>query len=143
MIFLASDHGGYQLKEKIRHRLAINGISFEDYGTFSDQNVDYPKYAKQVARSVVKTNGKGILFCRSGQGMAIAANRFPGVRAVVVWTQEIADEARRDNDANILSLPADFLDENQAWEIVAHFLTTPFTGYERHKRRISQIERGG
>lgn len=141
MIFIASDHGGYELKEKIRYRLAIRGIAFEDYGTFSNKAVDYPEFAKRVAKSVVKTKGKGILFCRSGQGMAIAANRYPGVRAVVAWSSEIAEEARSDNDANILSLAADYLSETEAWEIINHFLITPFNGHERHIRRISQLER--
>lgn len=140
MLFLAADHAGYDLKEAIRHRLITRGVAFEDFGTFSDVAVDYPGLARQAVKAVQKHNGKAILFCGSGQGMAIAANRHKDIRAAVVWDEDIARETREDNDANILSLPARFISEEKAWEIVAAFLSTSFSHEERHKRRIKQID---
>lgn len=141
MIFIAADHAGYQLKEVIRHRLISRGVAFEDFGVFSDQkSVDYPGYARQVVKAVTKHKGKGILFCGSGQGMAIVANRYKGIRAAVVWDGAVTKETRDDNDANIISLPARFIDEETAWEIVSAFLSTSFSHEERHKRRIKQID---
>lgn len=140
MIFIAADHAGYELKDKICHRLANRGVVFEDFGTFSRESIDYPIYARQVAKAVIKHNGRGILFCRSGEGMAIAANRLKGIRAAVVWATEIAVESRNDNDANIISLPVDFLSEEQAWEIITAFMSTPFSRETRHERRIKQLD---
>ena len=140
MLFLAADHAGYDLKEMICHKLAERKIAFEDFGTFSSSPVDYPGLAKQLTVSVLKQAGKGIMFCGSGQGMAITANRFRGARAAVVWSQKMAVETREDNDANILSLPARFIDSTTAWEIVSAFLATSFSHEDRHKRRIKQID---
>lgn len=140
MLFLAADHAGYELKEFIRHKLATRNVAFEDFGTFSEEPVDYPGYAHKLAKAVVKHKGRGILFCGSGEGMAIAANRHKGIRASVAWSKEIASETREDNDANVLSLPARFVDQNLAWEIVSTFLSTTFSHEDRHKRRIGQIE---
>ncbi len=140
MLYLAADHDGYLLKEKICHRLAARGVAFEDFGTFSEKPVDYPIYARQVAKEVLKHNGKGILLCKSGEGMAMAANRFKGIRASVVWREDMAVETREDNDANILVLPANFLKEEQAWEVVSAFLATSFSYAERHKRRIAMLD---
>lgn len=140
MLFLAADHAGYDLKEFIRHRLTTKGVPFEDFGTFSDKSVDYPGYAKQLVKAVKKHNGRGIMFCGSGEGMAIAANRYKGIRAAVVWDEDVARETREDNDANILSLPARFIKEEKAWEIVSAFLSTSFSHEDRHKRRINQID---
>lgn len=140
MLFLATDHAGYELKEFISKKLTQRNVAFEDIGTFSEDPVDYPGFAHKLARAVVKHKGRGILFCGSGQGMAIAANRHKGVRASVVWSSDVARETREDNDANILSLPARFIDEDVAWQIVSTFLSTTFSHEDRHKRRISQIE---
>lgn len=140
MLFLGSDHAGFELKEAVRHRLTSRGVAFEDFGTFSEKSVDYPGFAKQVVKAVKKHNGKGILFCGSGEGMAIVANRYKGIRASVVWEEDVARETREDNDANILSLPARFINEEKAWDIVSAFLSTTFTHEDRHKRRIKQID---
>jgi ribose 5-phosphate isomerase B len=143
MLFLGADHAGLEQKEFVAHKLAADGISFEDFGAFSPEpRDDYPIYATRVSREVIKEKGKGILFCGSGEGMAIVANRHKGVRAVVAWKPEIAREAREDNDANILSIPARFLTNDEAWEIVRTFLATSFSHEERHKRRIRQIDEG-
>lgn len=140
MLFLAADHAGYELKEFIRHKLANRNVAFEDFGTFSSEPVDYPGYAHKLARAVVKHKGRGIMFCGSGEGMAIAANRHKGIRASVVWKREVARETREDNDANVLSLPARFIEPDEAWEVVSTFLSTTFSHEDRHKRRISQID---
>lgn len=140
MLFLAADHAGFEQKEYIRHRLAKEGIIFEDFGTFSKEPIDYPGLAKKIAREVLKHKGKGILFCGSGQGMAMAANRFKGIRAAVVWSVEITRETREDNDANIISLPSRFIDNELAWHLVSTFLSTGFSYEERHIRRINQLD---
>ena len=143
MLFLGADHAGFGQKEFVAHKLDTDGISFEDFGAFSDQpRDDYPIYASRVSKAVIKERGVGILFCGSGEGMAIVANRHKGIRAVVAWKPEIAAEAREDNDANILSIPARFLSNDETWEIVRTFLSTSFSHEERHKRRIRQIDQG-
>lgn len=143
MLFLGADHAGFEQKEYVAHKLAADGIAYEDFGAFSKvPRDDYPIYARRVSREVLKTNGKGLLFCGSGEGMAIVANRHKGIRAVVAWKPEIAVEAREDNDANVLSIPARFLSSDETWEIVRAFLATSFSHDERHKRRIRQIDAG-
>jgi len=140
MIFLAADHAGFEMKEKVRHRLSERKVAFEDFGTFSNEPVDYPGYAKQLVKAVLKHNGKGILFCGSGEGMAMVANRYKGIRAAVVWSPRVTSETREDNDANIISIPARFIDNETAWEIVSTFLSTSFSHADRHSRRNKQID---
>jgi ribose 5-phosphate isomerase B len=141
MLYLAADHAGLELKDYVAHKLAAEGIAYEDFGTFSpDPNDDYPKFARMLARAVAKSNGRGLMFCGSGEGMAIVANRLKGIRAAVVWKKEIAVEAREDNDANVASLPTRFISREEGWEIVRAFLATSFSHEARHKRRISQID---
>lgn len=140
MLYLASDHAGFKTKEYIHHRLSTRGIALEDFGTFSDEAVDYPGYAKQVAKAIIKHGGQGILFCGSGEGMAIVANRYKGIRAAVVWNAKVTKEAREDNDANIISIPARLISNEVAWGIVSTFLSTTFSHEDRHKRRIKQID---
>ena len=141
MIFLAADHDGFELKENICHRLASRGVTFEDFGTFSEKPVDYPGITRQLVKEVLKHDGKGILFCKSGEGVAMAANRFKGIRAALAWKESVAKESREDNDANVLALPSKYLSENEAWEIVSAFLSTNFSRAERHKRRIAQLDK--
>lgn len=140
MIYLAADHAGYEQKEFVAHKLSADNIAYEDFGTFSKDAVDYPRFAKQVARAVLKTKGRGLLFCGSGQGMAITANRSKGIRAAVVWNKETATETRLDNDANIISIPSRFINDEEAWEIVRAFLATTFSFETRHVRRIKQVD---
>lgn len=140
MLFIAADHAGFDLKEKIRHKLAERKVAFEDFGTFSSAPDDYPGVAKQLAKAVLKHDGKGILICGSGEGMAIVANRFKGIRAAVLWNERVTVEAREDNDINVISLPARFIGFETAWEIVSAFLSTSFSYADRHKRRIKQID---
>lgn len=141
MLYLAADHAGYEMKEAMKSRLEKRGVAFEDFGPFQlVPDDDYVGPAKKVAKAVVKSKGRGILFCGSGQGMAMTANRFQGVRAAVVWGPMITVETREDNDANIISLPARFIDEEKAWEVISAFLSTSFSHIDRHKRRIKQID---
>src|SRR5204862_7585839 len=104
-IALASDHAGYTEKERLKPLLIDLGVAFEDLGTLSEESVDYPDYARKVAEEVAQGKvEQGLLVCGSGTGMAIAANKVPGVRAAVAWNEEIARLAREHNDANILAL---------------------------------------
>lgn len=140
MIFIGSDHGGYKLKEQLKQFLAIKGESVTDLGTNSTEATDFPQIAKQVAESVVTKQGRGILICRDGIGMSVAANKFAGIRAGVAWNTQVASQMRKDLDANILTLPADYINEKQAEEIVDIWLSTPFAGIDRYINRIKQIK---
>ncbi|HUC87513.1 MAG TPA: RpiB/LacA/LacB family sugar-phosphate isomerase [Candidatus Saccharimonadales bacterium] len=143
-IFLGADHGGYELKNTISEHLVHRGFTVEDCGaTTLDPKDDYPQYAYDVAAKILgEEDGQalGILVCRSGEGMAMAANRVHGVRAAVVWDQDLARETRRDNHANVLSLPADFVDPEAAIAIVESFIAEKPSQDERHTRRVKQVE---
>ena len=138
-IAIGADHAGYELKEKLKQRLAREGVQVEDQGTVSNESVDYPDFARKVGERVAqKQDDLGLLVCGSGIGMAIAANKVPGVRAANVVSVEEAQLSREHNDANVLSIGARLLDEIQAWNIVEKFLHTPFAG-GRHQRRVDKI----
>jgi ribose 5-phosphate isomerase B len=138
-IALAADHAGYEEKEKLKSTLDELGVQYHDFGTVSTDSVDYPDYAKKVAEGVAKGEyDKGVLVCGSGTGMAIAANKVPGVRAAVAWSEEIARLAREHNDANVLSLPARFIPPEEAGKIVKAFFGAHFDG-GRHQRRVDKI----
>lgn len=141
MIYLGTDHAGFELKEQIKTMLQAKGEKVEDLGAHNDEPSDYPKFAKLVAQKVATEEGsKGILFCRSGQGMAIAANRFKGIRAAVVWNSEVARETRNDNNSNILSLPAGYISNSEAEKIINVWLATPASKEPRHTKRIEEID---
>lgn len=142
MIYLGADHRGYELKEEIKKWLSKQRIEFEDLGSTSlDKNDDYPDFAKKVAQKVAATYGAfGILFCGSGAGMDITANRVVGVRCVLGFDPYQVKMARSNDDVNILSLPADFISQELARELVSTFLKTPFSGEEKHQRRIEKID---
>ena len=140
-ILIASDHAGFELKERLEKRLRELGYEVADLGTESADSADYADYAHPLAQKV--SNGeatRGVLLCGTGLGMSYVANRYPRVRAAVAWSPEIAELARRHNDANVLALPARFLSEEQAMQIVSTWLDTPFEG-GRHERRVEKIER--
>lgn len=149
-LFLGSDHGGYYLKEKLEAYLAKRGYDFEDVGdTELDPNDDFPQFAAQAAVRVLgeeeKDDPRAILICTGGQGMAMAANRFKGIRAVVVSTPQEAKESRDDNDANVLCLPARLLDapgdDLELWkDVVDTWISTPFAGAARYVRRNRQLD---
>lgn len=137
---IGSDHAGYDLKERLKAELEELGFEPVDVGTHSAESVDYSDYAKRVASEVANGSvARGVLMCGTGLGMSYTANRFPGVRAALAWTPEIAELSRRHNDANILVLPARFIEPAQGIEILRRWLEAPFDG-GRHERRIAKIE---
>jgi len=143
-ISLGADHAGFELKEKIKKLLLQQGLEVSDQGTLSSEAVDYPDYARKVGEQVANHSADlGILVCGSGVGMAIAANKVPGVRAANVSSEYEAQLSREHNDANVLTLGARLISDQNAFLIVQKWLETPFVG-GRHQRRvekISQIER--
>jgi glycine hydroxymethyltransferase len=139
-IVLASDHRGFALKQGLRERLEREGYPTLDLGAPSDASVDYPEFAAPAARAVAEgRNERAIVICGSGLGVSYTANRFPGVRAALVQDVEAAEMARRHNDANVLALPGDRLNAEQAWPIVKAWLETSFEG-GRHVRRVEMID---
>ena len=139
-IALASDHAGYQEKEKLKPLLKNLGIEFDDLGTVSEDSVDYPDYARKVGEKVANGEAEqGLLVCGSGTGMAIAANKVPGVRAAVAWNEEIARLARQHNDANVLSIGARTTPEEEIPKIVKTWFDTKFEG-GRHAGRVEKIK---
>ena len=138
-IALASDHAGYDEKEKLKPLLRELGIEFEDLGTVSEDSVDYPDYAVKVARQVANNEAdQGLLVCGSGTGMAIAANKIPGIRAAVAWSEETARLARQHNDANVLTIGARTTPVEEIPKIVRAFFSTPFDG-GRHTGRVEKL----
>jgi ribose 5-phosphate isomerase B len=137
---IGSDHAGFELKNLLADELRSLGYEVEDVGTDSEDSTDYPDYAHPVAREVeLGSANRGILLCGTGLGMSYAANRHKGVRAAVAWSPEVAQLAREHNDANVLVLPARFLDTETAKTILKTWLDTPFEG-GRHQRRVNKIE---
>lgn len=142
MLYLASDHGGFKLKEHLKKILKKKRISFEDLGPqIFNPGDDYPEFAKRVAIQVSKnpSANTGILMCRSGQGMNIVANKFKGIRAALCWNPEVAAAAKNDENVNILCLPSDYISEEHAEEILAAWLNTPFSVEPRFQRRLDEI----
>lgn len=140
-IAIGNDHAGFRLKEKLLEHLAQKGFEVLDFGTHSEESVDYPDFAHPVAEAVEK--GKvdfGILMCGSGNGISMTANKYPGIRAALCWNEEIARLARMHNNANILALPARFLKDEEAEKITDVFLDEKFEG-GRHERRIEKIKK--
>ncbi len=138
-IAIASDHAGYEEKERLKPLLNELGIQFEDLGTVSEESVDYPDYARKVGEEVAQGHvDQGLLVCGSGTGMAIAANKVPGVRAAVAWNEETARLAREHNDANVLSLGAQVTPAEDLPKIVRAWFAAKFAG-GRHTQRVEKI----
>jgi ribose 5-phosphate isomerase B len=139
-ILIASDHAGFELKEKLERALGELGYDVEDLGTNSAESTDYADYAHPLAQKVSDGEVKrGVLLCGTGLGMSYTANRHPHVRAAVAWSPEIAKLAREHNDANVLVIPARFVSEEMGMSILKTWLDTPFEG-GRHARRVEKIE---
>jgi len=136
-VLIASDHAGYDLKESIKKQFA-GKIEFEDLGAFSTESVDYPDFAHNLAQQVLNTNQYGVLICGTGNGMAMTANKHAGIRAGLCWSKDIAALIRQHNDANILVMPARFIPDETAFEIMDTFFSTDFEG-GRHQRRVEKI----
>ena len=141
MIALGCDHGGYELKQEVIAYLEKNHLEYKDYGCYSTESTDYPIYAKLVGHAVADGEcEKGILICGTGIGISITANKIKGVRAALCSDCFSAEATRLHNDSNILAMGARVLGSGLAIKIVDTFLNTPFSGDERHMRRISMIE---
>jgi ribose 5-phosphate isomerase B len=142
-LFIASDHAGFELKQKIIS--ALKNLKFEDLGPHAADAVDYPDYAHRLALRMEaalvgeKTPPRGILICGSGQGMAMAANKHPHVRAALCWSEESARLARLHNDANVLCLSSRLVDETTNLKIIKVFFETAFEG-GRHAARVNKIQ---
>ena len=138
-IAIASDHAGFSEKEKLKPLLTELGIGFEDLGTQSEASVDYPDFAQKVAEQVAQGSvDQGVLVCGSGTGMAITANKVPGVRAAVAWSEETARLARQHNDANVLAIGARTTPQGEIPKIVRAWFDTAFEG-GRHAERVKKI----
>jgi len=142
MISIGCDHGGYDLKEKVKTYLEKKGIAVKDCGCYSTASCDYPEFSRAAARAVVTGEcEKGIVICTTGIGISIVANKMAGIRCAVCSDTLSAKLTRLHNDANMLALGAGIVGENLAMEIVDTFLGTEFSGEERHMRRIALIEK--
>ncbi len=160
MIYLAADHAGFDLKEKVKEHLKENGLEFQDLGAFSlDKNDDYPDFIRKAAEAVSKDpeNSRGIIFGGSGQAEAMVANKFPGVRCALFYAPvapyaaadvtgrksedlfEMIRLTREHNDANILSIGARFVTEKNALQAVKFWLESPFSNAQRHVRRLKKV----
>ena len=141
MIAIGSDHGGFELKEKLMEHLSERGLEYKDFGTYSSASCDYPVYAKAVARAGASGEcDRGIIICGTGIGVSITANKVRGIRAALCGDCFSAEATRQHNDANILCMGARVVGEGLALKIADTFLDTPFSNDERHIRRISMIE---
>lgn len=141
MLYIASDHGGFYLKEYLKRFLKKHSIVVEDLGARTyDKTDDFPRFAFSLANKVASDSShRGILLCGSGQGMCIAANKVRGVRAASAWSKKSAIASRRDDDTNVLCLTGRMLTRKKAEEILTSWLFTGFSGLARHKRRLRQV----
>ena len=138
-VAIGADHAGFDYKEDLISFLEGKGIAFKDYGTYSTDSVDYPDFAHPVASAV--ENGEaafGILLCGSANGVAITANKHQGIRAAICWGVELADLARKHNNANVICIPARFVALSLAQQMIDIFMTTAFEG-GRHATRVNKI----
>jgi ribose 5-phosphate isomerase B len=139
-ISLGTDHAGFRYKEKVKELLASLGHEVKDFGTWSEEPVDYPLFIRPAAQAVAKGEcDRGIVFGGSGNGEAMAANKVRGVRCALCWNEESAKLSRQHNDANVLSLGERMIPAELALEIVRIWLTTPFEG-GRHAKRIAELD---
>ncbi|SMO76012.1 ribose 5-phosphate isomerase B [Fodinibius sediminis] len=140
IIPIASDHAGFETKEKVKKLLEELGYMPVDYGTHTEESVDYPDYAVQVAEKINQgEHEQGILVCGSGQGMCMTANKYPNIRAALVYDENSARMTRQHNNANILCLPGRQLESDELKKIIVAWLEAEFDG-GRHERRINKIK---
>ncbi len=138
-IALGSDHAGFELKGKVIEKLYTLGHEAKDFGCYGVESVDYPDYAHPVAEGVEsKSFDLGIVICGSGNGINMAVNKHQDIRSALCWTPELAELAKQHNNANVLALPARFIEEEVALNCVEKFLSTEFEG-GRHEKRVNKI----
>ncbi|RKM58464.1 MULTISPECIES: ribose 5-phosphate isomerase B [unclassified Butyrivibrio] len=143
MIALASDHGGFDLKEAVKKHLEERGLEVKDFGTYDKSSCDYPDFGRPAAEAVASGEcEKGIVICTTGIGISIVANKVKGIRCALCSEVTSARLTREHNDANMLAMGGGFTGELLAMEIVDTFLDTPFSGLEKHSRRISKVAAG-
>lgn len=139
IVGMASDHAGYELKEALKPLVSKLGYQIKDFGTNSNESMDYPDTAHPLGYAIENEDVNfGIAICGSGNGISMTLNKHQGVRAALCWTPELANLARQHNNANVLSLPARFISQSMAEEIVKAFFTASFEG-GRHQRRVEKI----
>lgn len=146
-IYLGADHNGFEMKREFLEKLAAAGYVVVDKGDeVLKPEDDFPQFAKQVVEAMKSSDDpdpRGILICGSGQGMCMAANRYKGIRASLVWSNEEAAASRNDDDSNVLCLPSRYISVDDAMNFATTWLTTPFNGAERFKRRIQELDELG
>ena len=139
MVAIGCDHGGLAIKNAVIDYMKKNGIEYKDYGCYTDESVDYPVYAYQVAQNVADGNAElGIICCGTGIGVSMAANKVKGIRAAVCTDEFCAEMTRRHNNANIMCMGGRVIDEEKAVKLASVFLNTPFDG-GRHEKRVNMI----
>jgi ribose 5-phosphate isomerase B len=139
IIPIGADHAGFQLKEAVKKHLESKGYTVKDFGCHSEDSIDYPDFGHPVAKMVEENSGMiGVLICGSGNGINMTANKHQGIRSALCWKKEIAELARLHNNANIITLPARFISEAEAIEMVDVFFSTSFEG-GRHQIRIDKL----
>ena len=142
MIAIASDHGGFDLKESVKKHLTERGFEVKDFGTYDKNSCDYPDFGRAAAEAVASGEcEKGIVICTTGIGISIVANKVPGIRCALCSETTTARLTREHNDANVLAMGGGMTGELLGNEIVDVFLDTPFSGLEKHAGRISKIEK--
>lgn len=143
MLYICSDHGGFRLKSQILKHLVLKNILFEDRGPLEiNQSDDYPIYVDKTISKFLENpkENKAIVICRNGVGVSMMANKYIGTRAGVSWTPDHARSSRKDDNTNVLALPADYIDEKTAIDIVDIWLNTPFSKEPRYEKRIEMME---
>ena len=143
MLYICSDHGGFRLKSQILKHLVLKNILFEDQGPLElNPSDDYPVYVDKTISKFLENpkENKAIVICRNGVGVSMMANKYIGTRTGVSWTPDHAKSSRKDDDTNVLALPADYIDEKTAIEIVDTWLNTPFSKEPRYEKRLEMVE---
>ena len=139
-VIIGSDHAGYEYKSDLISFLKKVGVDYEDCGCYSADSVDYPDYAHDVSSKVLKdTSSFGVLICGSANGVAMASNKHPGIRAAICWNEKISSLAVTHNNANVLCIPARFISKEEQKKILNAFMASDFQG-GRHKRRVEKID---
>ena len=139
-IIIGSDHAGYEYKSDLISLLEQKGVNYEDCGCYSADSVDYPDYAHDVSKKVLKNKGSlGVLICGSANGVAMASNKHAGIRAAICWNEKISSLAITHNNANVLCIPARFISKEEQKKILKAFMSSDFQG-GRHERRVKKID---